>query len=67
MSTIPADVGRERQRAIYVAGVAGEKPRVPVNPDALEAAARRAMSAGAFAYIAGGAGMERTMAANRAA
>jgi lactate 2-monooxygenase len=67
MNGIPSDIGRERQRAIYVAGVAGEKPRVPVHPDALEAAARRAMRAEAFAYIAGGAGMERTMAANRAA
>jgi len=67
MTSINPEVGRERQRAIYVGGVAGEKPRVPVSADALEAAARRAMTAEAFAYIAGGAGLERTMAANRAA
>jgi lactate 2-monooxygenase len=40
---------------------------VPVDVDALEAAARKALSAEAFAYIAGGAGAERTVAANRAA
>jgi len=40
---------------------------VPVDAAALEDAARRALSAEAFAYIAGGAGAERTMAANRAA
>ena len=59
------DVGRRRQRQIYLDGVAGEMPRVPVAPDALEARARSTMSPEAFAYVAGGAGTERTMAANR--
>jgi lactate 2-monooxygenase len=63
----PADFGRERQRRIYLGGVAGRAPRVPIDPAALEKAARKAMSREAFAYIAGGAGMESTMAANRAA
>jgi lactate 2-monooxygenase len=67
MTAIPPDIGRERQRAIYLGGVAGQAPRVPVLPDALEAAARRAMTREAFAYVAGGAGAESTMAANRAA
>lgn len=40
-------------------------PRVPVAPDLLEARARAAMSREAFAYVAGGAGTERTLAANR--
>lgn len=52
---------------IYVPGVGGAKPRVPVAPDALEAKAARAMSADAAAYVIGGAGMEATMRANRAA
>jgi lactate 2-monooxygenase len=59
--------GPERQAGIYLAGVAGERPRVPVAPDALEAAARVAMTREAAAYVIGGAGREDTMAANRAA
>ena len=60
-------LGRARQRSIFLRGLGGTRPRVPVAPDALEATARRALSPEAFAYLAGGAGMERTMAANRAA
>jgi isopentenyl diphosphate isomerase/L-lactate dehydrogenase-like FMN-dependent dehydrogenase len=59
--------GRERQRAIYLAGLRGIRPRVPQNAAALEAAAERAMSREGFAYIAGGAGLETTMKANREA
>lgn len=67
MNPAHADIGRQRQRAIYVAGVGGRRPLVPVAPAELEAAARAAMSPEAFAYVAGGAGREATMAANRAA
>ena len=67
MNPAHADIGRQRQRAIYVAGVGGRRPVVPVAPAELEAAARAAMSPEAFAYVAGGAGREATMAANRAA
>jgi len=42
-------------------------PRVPIDMAALEARAREVMSRQAFAYVAGGAGSEATMAANRAA
>ncbi|HEU4697643.1 MAG TPA: alpha-hydroxy-acid oxidizing protein [Gemmatimonadales bacterium] len=59
--------GRERQSEIYVRGVGGARPRVPVDPARLEAAARRAMAPEAFAYVAGGAGAESTIAANRRA
>jgi len=45
--------------------MSGQRPKVPTDFDALEAAAEKAMSAEAFAYIAGGAGRESTMAANR--
>jgi lactate 2-monooxygenase len=61
------DIGRKRQREIYVAGVAGHRPAVPVAWDRLEEAARAVMSPDAWAYVAGGAGRESTMAANRAA
>jgi lactate 2-monooxygenase len=59
--------GRQRQADIYLAGVRGQKPRVPQNAAALERRAQRAMSKEGFAYIAGGAGLETTMKANRAA
>ncbi|WP_137846398.1 alpha-hydroxy-acid oxidizing protein, partial [Microbacterium sp. 2FI] len=60
-------ISRRAQSEIYRAGISGTRPRIPVDADQLEAAARKALSAEAFAYIAGGAGAERTMAANRAA
>ncbi|MDQ2660668.1 MAG: alpha-hydroxy-acid oxidizing protein [Actinomycetota bacterium] len=55
------------QSEVYRAGLSGTKPAVPVDFGALERAARKAISADAFAYLAGGAGAERTIAANRAA
>ena len=58
--------GRQRQTDIYVAGADGRRPRVPVSPDLLEQAALAELSRDAAAYFAGGAGLERTMAANRA-
>jgi len=61
------DIGRKRQRAIYVAGVGGHRPAVPVSQAELEKAAQAAMSPEAWAYVAGGAGRESTMDANRAA
>jgi lactate 2-monooxygenase len=59
-------VGRARQAAIYQEGVSGRRPRVPTAFSRLEAKARGAMSRAAYAYMAGGAGGEATMAANRA-
>ena len=57
----------ERQSEIYLRGIAGQRPAVPVDPARLEEAARDAMPAEAFAYVAGGAGQETTMRENRAA
>lgn len=56
-----------RQSEIYLAGVAGRKPAVPVDPARLEQAAADAMSDEAFAYVAGGAGTESTVRENRQA
>jgi len=74
MSTVAPDdpaaargISRRTQSEIYRAGISGTKPRVPIDPHALESAARKELSAETFAYIAGGAGVERTVAANRAA
>jgi lactate 2-monooxygenase len=60
-------ISRRTQSEVYRAGISGTKPRVPVDAARLEEVARRALSAQAFAYIAGGAGAERTMRANTAA
>lgn len=60
-------ISRRTQSDIYRAGISGTTPAVPVAPAALKAAARKALSAEAYAYIAGGAGAERTVAANRSA
>ncbi|HEY7037085.1 MAG TPA: alpha-hydroxy-acid oxidizing protein, partial [Thermomicrobiales bacterium] len=60
-------IGRQRQTEIFLRGLAGRRPAVPVDPLRLEAQARASMSREAFAYVAGGAGQERTMSANRAA
>ncbi|CAM2987017.1 isopentenyl diphosphate isomerase/L-lactate dehydrogenase-like FMN-dependent dehydrogenase [Williamsia muralis] len=59
--------GRARQNQIYTDGVFGRKPKVPTNFDDLERAAKRKMSAKAWAYVAGGAGDGSTMRANRRA
>ncbi|HSQ31849.1 MAG TPA: lactate 2-monooxygenase [Gemmatimonadaceae bacterium] len=61
------DVGRLRQTVIYLRGLAGRRPSMPVDAIALEAKARDVMSPEAFAYVAGGAGGEATMRANREA
>ncbi|HXV85198.1 MAG TPA: alpha-hydroxy-acid oxidizing protein [Gemmatimonadales bacterium] len=61
------DLGRERLKTIFVRGVGGDRPAVPTGFDALEDRARAAMSREAFAYVAGGAGRESTIRANREA
>ncbi len=58
---------RAVQSEVFRAGVSGRKPAVPVDAAALERAAGKAIPPEAFAYLAGGAGSEATMAANRAA
>lgn len=55
------------QSEIYLRGLGGERPELPMSADGLEHAARGALSAEAFGYVAGGASSERTMAANREA
>ena len=62
-----ADIGSARLRRIFLGGLFGKKPTVPVHFDALEAEAHRVMSARAVDSIAGGAGLERTIRANREA
>ena len=57
--------GRARQVDVFVGGVGGRRPCVPVDPDKLAERARQVMSPQAWAYVAGGAGSEATARANR--
>ncbi|MCB0542833.1 MAG: alpha-hydroxy-acid oxidizing protein [Saprospiraceae bacterium] len=54
----------DRQRAIYARGAAGLLQSVPFDPAVLERKAAERMTPEALAYIAGGAGLERSMASN---
>jgi L-lactate dehydrogenase (cytochrome) len=62
-----AGTGRRRQDEVYRAGIYGRLPRVPTAARAVHEAAKRALNARAYAYVAGGAGDEATQRANRAA
>ncbi|MBA3825030.1 MAG: alpha-hydroxy-acid oxidizing protein [Ktedonobacterales bacterium] len=67
MSDLPPQYGMDRQFGIYMGGMGGVRPTLPIDPTALEAAAKAVLSAEAYGYVAGGAGTEATMRANRAA
>ena len=60
-------MGPDRQREIYLGGTVGQQSIVPVDAEALMRQAQKKMSREAFAYVAGGAGQEATMSANRRA
>jgi L-lactate dehydrogenase (cytochrome) len=55
------------QYEIYLHGVAGKVPDHPMTYRQLERRARKLLSSGAYGYVAGGAGEESTVAANRRA
>jgi lactate 2-monooxygenase len=57
--------GTTRQSQIYQEGVKGQRPVLPVSLEALEQRAREILPPEAFDYVAGGAGSEDTMRANR--
>lgn len=59
--------GRNRVTEIYLNGLAGVTPDVPVEFEALEAAALDAMDEEVLGYVKGSAGGERTAANNEAA
>ena len=63
MSAPPSSYSSE----IYLRGTAGERPPFTTVPDELEAAARAALDAKPFWYVAGSAGSGATSRANRAA
>src|SRR5687768_2699302 len=55
------------QNEVYLKGLFGEQPTLPFGWRETEAAAHAAMTPGAVGYVAGGAGGEDTMRANREA
>ena len=67
MSEQSRHFGPETQAGIYAQGLSGARPSIPTSFRELEAAAQQKVSPEAWAYIAGGAGLETTMEANRAA
>ena len=44
--------GVDRQLEIYQAGLKGEKPAVPISPDALEQKAKQALEPRTYDYVA---------------
>src|SRR5712664_4800677 len=59
--------GPERELQIYALGLSGGKPSVPVPLELLEQKAKEILAPRAYDYVAGGAGGEDTMRANREA
>lgn len=59
--------GMQRQLGIYIAGLQGQKPGIPVSFEALKHEAQKVMTPEAFGYVAGSAGDEDTTDANRVA
>jgi isopentenyl diphosphate isomerase/L-lactate dehydrogenase-like FMN-dependent dehydrogenase len=53
------------QNLIYAGSLAGQKPELPIDARELQERAREALSVEAYGYVAGGAGAELTMRANR--
>src|SRR4051812_40573185 len=61
----PLSLGVRRQMEIYLDGVQGRRPAQPLAPEELEASARAVLPPHAYVYVAGGAGAEDTVRANR--
>src|SRR5690348_14351307 len=55
----------ERQKQIYLEGLKGFRPVISVDATKLEESAKSQIDQRAFAYVAGGAGAESSMRANR--
>src|SRR5690349_22366694 len=64
---VPPKSGIERELEIYELGLTGQRISIPVPLDALEAKAKEMLEPRAYDYVAGGAGGEDTMRANREA
>jgi isopentenyl diphosphate isomerase/L-lactate dehydrogenase-like FMN-dependent dehydrogenase len=58
-------IGVQRQMEIYLNGVEGKKPTHPVAPEHVEQQARALLPPEVYVYVAGGAGADDTVRANR--
>jgi isopentenyl diphosphate isomerase/L-lactate dehydrogenase-like FMN-dependent dehydrogenase len=58
-------IGVARQMEIYLNGLSGERPARPMAAEDLELQAQAVLPAPAYVYVAGGAGSEDTVRANR--
>lgn len=56
-----------RQKDIYLGGISGCKPLIPTDYHSLEKESKKRLSPKAYAYIAGGAGLESTLTNNLSA
>lgn len=54
----------DHQLGIYLEGLAGRLPELPISIEALERAAREKLEPGAYDYVAGGSGAEATLRDN---
>ena len=61
----PLSLGVQRQMEVYLAGLEGRTPAQPVAAEELEERARAVLPPRAYVYVAGGAGAEDTVRANR--
>jgi isopentenyl diphosphate isomerase/L-lactate dehydrogenase-like FMN-dependent dehydrogenase len=61
----PPSLGVQRQLEIYLGGLNGQRPARPIAAEDLEAQARAVLPPQAYVYVAGGAGREDTVRANR--
>lgn len=59
--------GVPSQKFIYTQGMAGQRPKAPLDYESLKQKAKSKLSNEAFAYLSGGAGAETTIVANRLA
>ncbi|MFK8104653.1 MAG: lactate 2-monooxygenase [Saprospiraceae bacterium] len=57
----------DRQKEIYIGGLSGQLPEIPMDFARLERQAKERLSTRAFTYIAGGAGINTTVKNNRSA
>ncbi|MDR8394267.1 lactate 2-monooxygenase [Aliifodinibius sp. S!AR15-10] len=67
MNSDEPSFSRLRQSEIYINGISGQKPVVPISYIELKEAAEKKLSKEAFSYLAGGAGQETTISKNREA
>ncbi len=62
-----SSISRTEQKRIYIKGISGAKPPIPMSYEGMRKAAKEKLSPEAYTYVAGGAGREETKFSNRRA